>query len=346
MNQIIEKTQKVEFALNSRPYAPPEVFSKELRSGTWVLNDPEAPNWIAVDVIGRDIVDLCDGERSLREITETLCAKYDSDLDSSKDSIVEFANVLAKQGFISSEPFSYSSVDKNTIRGMQTLWINITHRCNLRCLHCFREAGESQENELTTQEILDVIDAFGELEGLSLIVSGGEPFLRSDILAILQHAKKRVRKVTILTNGTLIDAKAARFLKELEPVSVQVSIDGAVKETNDRIRGNGSFEKALRGIRLLKEVSFTNDLIMAMTITKLNLREVKSFVDLAEELGATGVHFPLFQAVGRGRKHQKLLNPEPRDFREIFRQILAMRRTSSYNVEVPNRTCGGNPAPV
>lgn len=333
MKQIVEETQKADFTLNSRPYAPPEVFSKELGAGTWVLIDPEMPNWIAVDFIGKDIVDLCDGERSLRKVTETLCAKYDSDLNSSKDSIVEFVNMLAEKEFLSAEPFLYPSVDKRKIQGMHTLWLNVTYRCNLHCLHCFRAAGEVQENELTSQEIYGVIDEFESLGGRELVFSGGEPLLRDDILDILHYAnKKSIKSVKLITNGTLITSKIAKALKEIEPIYVQVSIDGATKKTADKVRGKNAFQKAVAGVKHLAEGGLAQDLVLSMTLMNTNLEELEKFIELAIDLGATGVHFPLFQPVGRGKKNQDQLTPDVESLHVALKRILNARERYSKRI--------------
>jgi len=137
-----------------------------------------------------------------------------------------------------------------------TLWINVTGKCNLRCKHCFRDSGNVWKSELTTQEIFSVIDQFASMGGKDLIISGGEPFLRDDIFEILEFAKKKVPLVQIITNGTCITKEMANRLKKLEPLYLQISIDGASDEVNDFIRGAGSFQRAVQGLRNLKDSGF------------------------------------------------------------------------------------------
>jgi uncharacterized radical SAM superfamily Fe-S cluster-containing enzyme len=192
MKQIVEETQNANFTLNSRPYAPPEVFSQELEPNIWLLLDPEMPNWVAVDVVGKEIVELSNGERTLEEVTAMLCARHNANVESSQANILQFATLLNEKDFLSTQPFSYPEVDKSAIlAGNLVLWINITHRCNLRRMHCFRSAGEALENELTTAEILGLVDEAASIGCREIVISGGEPLLRDDALQILGYVKKK-----------------------------------------------------------------------------------------------------------------------------------------------------------
>ncbi|MEM2941774.1 MAG: PqqD family peptide modification chaperone [Thermoproteota archaeon] len=338
MIDVSNKTidEKAGFTLNSHPYAPPELFSKELEPGVWLLLDPEMPNWVVVDPLGKEVIELCNGKRDLKEIIEILCKKYNGNFDASKNNIIEFVNKLAEKNFLSAQPFIYYPLDKSEWKALTSLWINVTHACNLRCLHCFRTAGEAIiRNELSTQEICGIIDEFVRLKGGTIVFSGGEPLLRRDIIDILDYAKKRgVPEVHLLTNGTLITSEIARRLKKLEPMSIQVSIDGSTAETHNKIRGEGSFERVINGIRRLKEAGFNRSLTVAMTIMKINKHEIEDFVSFAEKLGANGVHFPVFQDTGRGLKNRELLNLSPDDVREVFQRLAAIWRRQPHKVRV------------
>lgn len=212
----------------------------------------------------------------------------------------------------------------------------MTNDCNLRCIHCFRVASTHNDDELLTDEVRNVINQFKALGGEDLVISGGEPFLRSDILEILEHAHQHVKRVTVITNGTLIDKYAAEFLKRLEPISVQVSLDGATPRSNDRIRGDGAFERAIRGIKLLRQAEFTETLVTAMTLTKVNLSEVEAFIELAEELSIAQVHFPFFQAVGRGRTNRQILEPDIQQSVDAIHRIHVTRQATESRIGIPS----------
>jgi radical SAM protein with 4Fe4S-binding SPASM domain len=125
----------------------------------------------------------------------------------------------------------------------------LTHRCNLRCVHCFiREEGEGRAagRELDSGQWKRIIDEAGEAGCLNLVLTGGEPLLRADFAEIYAHAKRKGFLVTLFTNGTLIDGEMLALFRELPPRLVDVSLYGASEETCRRITGSpDSFARAL-----------------------------------------------------------------------------------------------------
>ena len=86
--------------------------------------------------------------------------------------------------------------------------IELTYRCNLRCIHCYLDRRSNLEStiarELTTQQIIAIIDQISDAGCLFLLLTGGEPLSRNDFPEIYRHAKKRGMILTVFTNGTLI----------------------------------------------------------------------------------------------------------------------------------------------
>ncbi len=145
-----------------------------------------------------------------------------------------------------------------------TLQWHITHRCNLRCAHCYQDDYSSFESRAEMQRILDQYTdllAFYGCKG-QLNVTGGEPLTHPDLFWLLRAAHERGIKTGVLTNGTLIGLREAQRLRGCGVDYVQISLDGC-RKTHDAIRGEGSFEQAVEGIRALKSqglfvsVSFT-----------------------------------------------------------------------------------------
>ena len=98
----------------------------------------------------------------------------------------------------------------------------ITYRCNLRCSHCY-QTGASGEKELTTEEIYSALDELADLGCLYLTFTGGEILLREDLFDIAKYARKKEFAIRLFTNGTLIDEKVADKIKNLSPLSVEIS---------------------------------------------------------------------------------------------------------------------------
>ncbi len=128
----------------------------------------------------------------------------------------------------------------------------LTHRCNLRCVHCYarEEPGENVSgSELNTDQWLKIISEIKEAGCLFLLLTGGEPLLRDDFPAIYSFARKNGFLVTLFTNATLVSDSILRLFHDLPPRLVEVSIYGASAGIHDRITGiPGSFAKAMEGI--------------------------------------------------------------------------------------------------
>ena len=166
--------------------------------------------------------------------------------------------------------------------------IAMTHRCNLRCLHCYlgdeRSPG-SAAGELDTAFWLSVVDQVADAGCLNLLITGGEPLLRDDFAEVYTRAKKRGLVVTLFTNGTRLDDGLLGLFSDLPPWYVEVSLYGATPETYDRVTTvRGAFERCLAGVDALLAAGVRVGL--KTVILKENGHEVDAMRALAEARGA------------------------------------------------------------
>ena len=321
-----------EFALDSVPHAPPTIVPKSVAPGVWLLLDPDTPNWVVVDDIGKEIIGLISGTQSVREITTVLCEKYGGPYDESAQNILAFVNDLGRRYFLRDDVFPEVEGMEWTIESFKEFWLHVTNQCNLRCKTCYVGSGLPFENELTAQEIKNITDEARELGAKKMIISGGEPFLRKDIIDILRYACSNLEKVTLITNGTLITEEIACSLSSYPNVIVQVSLDGAREETNDFIRGKGSYRKTVRGIEHL--VTAQVPCVIAMTLVKQNLNEISEMVDLAKTFGLNHMHFPILQVKGRAKESESEVVPENEAMVSAVKEIFKIPRTEGTAVSL------------
>lgn len=157
---------------------------------------------------------------------------------------------------------------------------NVTSRCNLKCTHCYA-ATQGDPSELSTSEALAVIDDLASFGCPVLLFSGGEPFVRPDILTLASHAAAKGLRVVFSTNGTLIDAQLAAEIKKIGVSYVGISIDG-MEAVHDRFRAcAGAFQKTLNGIRTCREAGIKVGL--RVTMTRDNIDEIPHIFDLMEQ---------------------------------------------------------------
>jgi len=167
--------------------------------------------------------------------------------------------------------------------------IEVTRRCPLECLHCYNNLPmgdmEAKQRELTKEEHFKVLDELVEMGCFWLLYTGGEIFARKDFLEIYTYAKKKGFLITLFTNGTLINEQIADYLTEWPPFAIEITLYGRTRETYEALTMiPGSYDRCLRGIRLLKERELP--LKLKTVATSINKHEVMSMRRFAEdELG-------------------------------------------------------------
>jgi radical SAM protein with 4Fe4S-binding SPASM domain len=170
--------------------------------------------------------------------------------------------------------------------------IEVTRRCPLTCLHCYNNLpmadGEARARELDYDEHCRLLDQLADAGCLWLLYTGGEIFARRDFLDIYTYAKKKGFLVTLFTNGTLITERIADHLLKWRPFAIEITLYGLTKETYERLTGiPGSYEKCMRGIRLLLDRGLPLALkTVAVSTNRHEIPAMKRFVE--DELG---VHF-------------------------------------------------------
>ncbi len=176
----------------------------------------------------------------------------------------------------------------------------LTTGCNLRCIHCRASATElASPDDLETRASMALIDQFAEYAPLILVLSGGEPLFRRDVLLLARYAREKGLKVALATNGTLVTPELARKIVDAGIVRVAMSVDGADAATHDAFRGMaGSFERMLAGFNHLKELGMSMQL--NTTIARHNAHQIADIYDLALRVGAQALHTFLLVPVGCG----------------------------------------------
>jgi len=129
--------------------------------------------------------------------------------------------------------------------------VDLTYRCNERCVHCYLD--HEDHGEMTTGEITSLFDQLADAGVLFLTLSGGEILMRKDFFEILEHARARTFSVKLKTNAVMIRRKEAERIRSLGVHAVQISIYSHRPEVHDLItRIPGSFERSVRAIRFLR----------------------------------------------------------------------------------------------
>lgn len=195
----------------------------------------------------------------------------------------------------------------------EIVW-NFTYQCNLRCKHCYENAGGKKRPELSTAEAEQVLDTLSKIASVglpALSFSGGEPIARKDFFELAAYAKKRIPYVSIASNGTLITKDNAKRIRDAGVDYVEISVDGATPQVHDEFRGiPGAFERAIQGVKNCVEEGI--DTCIATVLHRDNFAETEKIIGLAKELDVRLMHFN-YIPTGRAKEHVELdLTPDER----------------------------------
>lgn len=194
------------------------------------------------------------------------------------------------------------------LRAPVNLTWEVSLACNLRCTHCLSSSGEPAAGELTTAEALDLVEQVHQAGVFQINFGGGEPFLRNDFEEILAACHRWGIMTCISTNGTLLGHRRVARLAASKLVAIQVSMDGASRETCDAIRGDGVFAKAIEAVKLLAATSIPTSI--NTVLTSRNADEIPAMYDLARSLGVS-LRVSRFRPSGRGADNWEDLRPTP-----------------------------------
>jgi len=201
------------------------------------------------------------------------------------------------------ESFAYFGIKKpmSLVAPFLVVW-DFTHKCNLRCKHCYSNSGEPDEGELTTKQALNVVDQLADAHVTALAFSGGEPLTRGDFFRVAKHASDRGLYVSLASNGTLLSKENVQKLKEAQVNYIDISIDGATAKTHDDFRGvPGAYDRAIAGLKNCIDADICA--CIATTVGKNNMTELPAIIDLAEKLGVERFTYFNFIPAGRGKNH-------------------------------------------
>lgn len=168
---------------------------------------------------------------------------------------------------------------------VETVYIEITNRCNFNCRTCYNRSGLNHETvEISTDGIKDIIALFSSYGAKRFLFSGGEPTLHSEFDRILDIIESRTDlSFGLVTNGSSRNPKLIDFLNRAQNVTLQISLDGSNEEENAKTRGAGHFGMVLRFVNMIKNPALKP--LLKMVVSQSNLHDAENFYRLAVSLG-------------------------------------------------------------
>ena len=210
--------------------------------------------------------------------------------------------------------------------------MNITKKCNLNCEHCFSDSGKELNTELTKNEIYKIFDEMRENGTFFICIGGGEPFVRKDLLEILDYGIKKQLAISLVSNGLLITNELVQELNQKELDTIWISLDG-LERTHELIRGNGTFKKTMAALQILQK-TYRSKKGIKVTLNKYNIGEYQKLINIAEELKVNFIRFTTLLPYGRAK--DKGLTISQDQYINFLSEIQQIK--SSVEIMHPNKT--------
>jgi len=299
----------------------PNVSTRLIGDQEAVLYHPDTGREKFLNSTGRFIWERLDGSLSVKNLTVRVCEGFASaPSDQVSKDVASFLDDLSQQGFISDQKDGVSSSGYKTDYpdindAPKSFDISLTGKCNLHCKYCFYAEEMQSRPDLPLEQWQTFFEELGHLAVRDVCLSGGEVFVRPDLWELIDSVIANRMRYSILTNGTLL---ANNIIQEFEIgkrrkrlSSIQVSIDGSCPEVHDKSRGNGSFDKAVRGLRLLKKAGFP--VTSRVTVNRYNVDDLENICRLLLDdigLGSFGTNDAMPMGAGCSNQASIALLPE------------------------------------
>lgn len=261
----------------------------------FILND------VAADIVSYIEINRVD---SIDDLFEALTDKFNYDIE--RNSVKDFIDDLKDCNIIlskdnnkiinnqqRSEIEDYDNQvelefqDKLAVKNqLYSALIELTYKCNLKCVHCYALDNDNRLPDLTTSEIFDLLDQLNDNNVFRVILTGGELFLRKDILSILEYAYNKRFLVDIFSNGTLPNESMIAKISSFYPRSFQVSLYSHIPEKHDEITGvYGSFDKTIETLKLFKRYGVAINI--KSVLMESNYGDYQGLYNLSKNIGAS-----------------------------------------------------------
>lgn len=187
--------------------------------------------------------------------------------------------------------YRHFSLNRHLMRGQRGMpsvcQFELTFKCPLHCRHCYTDCFNRPpffKKEVSFAQIKDILDGLWQIGIPWLCFTGGDPLTRKDFLEAYAYAKQKGFIITVFTTACSVDKRIMRYLSRHPPFQVEITFNGATRETFDHItQVAGSYEKSIATIKLMRKASIP--LKLKTQVTKDNVHEYARIKRVVESLG-------------------------------------------------------------
>lgn len=265
-------------------FAVPPMFHRYESSEWTLLYDPRNSIVVRANQQGLAVVEAFMRHPILRDAIQYVAESYAMGFEQVAKPVIDFSTHLVSAGFLHIGQYKAKEIiqeENDKLGPPESLYIQNTERCNLSCVYCYNSEERAyfvkEHREMSTEQMKWALDQMADFGIPQFNFCGGEPTLRDDLLEVAAHAKSRGRYVCLVTNGQKDTDEFTREAARLFDV-IWVSLDSHVKETAEKHRGKGSYDRAMNSIRKLAKVPDRKaTLTVSAVASQLNWQDLAEF---------------------------------------------------------------------
>ena len=217
---------------------------------------------------------------------------------------------------------------------IQTVYTEITNRCNLNCVTCYNSSGRNiHTQEMSIDQIESILKLFSRYGANRFLFSGGEPSLHTHFYDLLQLIDRYPQfSYGFVTNGTVHNEEWIKFLNSHQNITMQISLDGASEETNSLTRGSNNFGRAVDFVSKLRPRA--QKPLLKMVVSQNNIDDVEKFYRMAISLDCVP-EFAFIYKSGNGAEVWEQKNLSPQQKLSVIKTVRSLNREYDIDAYLP-----------
>ncbi len=218
------------------------------------------------------------------------------------------------------------------------IFFDITQYCNGECKYCFTNStkfSQKNNNELTSNEIIDLLNDLFKIGIKKVSIGGGEPFLKN-IEEIIEKTNKEI-KISITSNGTILNRKFLEQFKQNKNIKLTISLDSLSNEKSNLIRKNINIDKVIENIKkICQDEESRQRLSIRTTISRINYKDIYEIIEFCEENKIANLKVNSTNEFGRAKNNKDIILPF-KDFMNLLEELVEYcnNKVKNVNVELP-----------
>ncbi|MCR5082420.1 MAG: PqqD family peptide modification chaperone [Parasporobacterium sp.] len=283
-----------------------KAFEVENKEDQYLLVDYENANWFRTNETGMMILEKCDGTKPLDDVVGEIASAMGFSKEMLESYMNEFINRAIERKVLLKKDEEHVCIGTEFPDYPNQLWVHVSNRCNMNCPFCYSSSNAEDKYNLVADEVLRFVAQIPENQRKEIVISGGEPFLYKEIVALTKGLKEMGFDTTLITNGTVGHDLYPEVIPNLG--TLQISCDGTTPYYYEHTRGKGNFAKFVANLDWAKECGMKN-LAISFTPNTFNLENIGEIPQFAYDHGINHLHITKLTPAGRAQENMDSLAP-------------------------------------